>query len=103
MENVVEIALFKIQENISDDSFISLSKKFNENFVIEQNGFIERKLVKSEKGIWADIVTWETMDCAMQVEKNMSNSSYAREYMSCIKENSVIIHRMSIIDINKKG
>lgn len=97
MENVIEIALFKIKENIKEENFISLSQEFQKNFVSVQDGFVERKLVKNSNGVWADIVTWKDMTFATNAENSMPSSSSALNYMSCIQDKSVTMYKMNII------
>lgn len=102
MNEVLEIALFQLKKDISKEQFISYSENFQKEFVHQQEGFIERKLVHSENGVWADIVTWRDMECATSVETKMGGNPHVLKYMNCLESDSIKLYRMNILNTYMK-
>ncbi len=97
MSNAVELVSFQLKNSVEETSFLISSKNFQEHFVAAQSGFISRKLVKSEDGLWADMVIWSNMDSAQQAAQNMQNSPFAGEYVSMIEESSITMQHFTVI------
>lgn len=92
---VVELASFELANEISQEEFLEVSTLFQTDFVANQAGFIERKLIKSGE-IWSDLVVWQNMDCAEAVSNQMGSSEFARKYGSMIKAGSVTVKHYEV-------
>jgi hypothetical protein len=89
MPKVVEFVTFYLKKAVSASVFLSVSDKFNKEFLSKQKGYISRKLLVDGE-MWADIVLWKTMDDAKKAITISFNDTVAREYVS-------------MLNLNKKG
>ncbi len=92
---VIENVYFELKNGVDVNEFLNSSNKFNDEFVSQQKGYINRKLLKNEKG-WVDLVTWESMDCAKAVQVAMQGNSCAGEYLSHIEGKTVNVQHFLI-------
>ncbi|MCC5814269.1 MAG: hypothetical protein JJT78_05895 [Leptospira sp.] len=56
---MIEITSFKLNQNVSIETFTELANTMQKNFLLNQEGFITRNLTLSEDSTWIDIVYWE--------------------------------------------
>lgn len=63
--NIIEMAVFKVQEGVTDAQVLGLSNAFIEVLKRETGGFIRRTLTKDGKqDRWVELVWWESMEAA---------------------------------------
>ncbi|OAB40087.1 hypothetical protein [Paenibacillus glacialis] len=96
MSKVIEVAKFKLNEGVDVEVFLQASEEFNANFVSIQSGYITRNLVQ-ENDVWADIVEWESMEDAVNCGRAMSGNGHIKNYMVCMKMESVEVNRFTAI------
>ncbi len=81
---VAEIVSFKLNEGVTDDEFVEISKA-SQAFVAAAPGFISRQLSKGEDGVWTDYVLWKDMESALTVGKAFPDQDFAPALMGAIK------------------
>lgn len=93
--NIVELASFKLKEEISLEFFLEVSNRFQKEFVSKQPGFIQRQLIKKDN-IWCDLVIWESQESAEAVLSEMGQSEAAQSYGSMIEPGSVTVEHFEV-------
>lgn len=63
--NIIEMAVFKVREGVTDTRVLGLSNAFVEVLKREADGFIRRTLTKDcNQNRWVELVWWESMEAA---------------------------------------
>jgi len=94
---VIEMVLFKVKEGIEIEFAQKELIRIND-FLVEQEGFVSRKISLSDGGQFLDIVYWTDMESAKAaVEKSMQNPGLL-EIFSIIDEDTQIFEHFSIFD-----
>ena len=76
----VEWAPFLKTSGVSDQKLIKAADLVNKYFLINQNGFIKRELVKKNDNEYADIIHWKTIDDAITAGNLVSKCVQCGEY-----------------------
>jgi hypothetical protein len=89
MSNAVWLISYKLADGASVPNFLLAAEKCNNEVLSKKKGFISwKQLVNADT--WVDLVTWETMDDAINAEKNDGNPEpAAQEFYSFIDFNSL--------------
>ena len=69
MANAVWFISYKLKKGVSVDEFLAASEKCNNEVLSRKKGFISWKVLVND-GMWVDLCTWETMEDAINAEKN---------------------------------
>jgi hypothetical protein len=98
MTKVVEFAPFYLKKDALVADFLSVSDKFQREFLAKQPGYVSRQLVVEDK-MWSDIVVWQTMEDAQNAINAFPDSAAALAYMSFIdeEENECEIRHFSLV------
>ncbi len=94
---VMECVYFNLVEGVSEELFLEVSKKFNDEFVSKQEGYIRRELLNLENK-WLDTVVWENSNVADEVAKVMHKSEIAMEFMAFIDVSTIDFKRFNMIE-----
>ncbi|MCL2703583.1 MAG: hypothetical protein FWE91_08270 [Defluviitaleaceae bacterium] len=95
MSNVVMFISFNLADGASEQEFLLASEKLHSEFISKQKGFISWKQL-IEGGLWADLLTWESMDDANNAFEASGTSALTREFFSFIDEKSVKTHLFTV-------
>ena len=88
MSNAIMYASFKLASGASVSDFLQVSEKLHREFMSKQKGFISwKQLVDGD--VWADLLTWETMDDAKNVMAASYTDAVAQEFFSFLDMESV--------------
>ncbi|MCG8569961.1 MAG: hypothetical protein MJB14_07450, partial [Spirochaetes bacterium] len=88
-----EIAQFKSVEEYSDEQFIELVDSLENNFHIQQKGYVDTELIKGkEKGDWIMIQHWRTMEEAKESSKKFAQSPATESFRNALDPKSVNLH-----------
>lgn len=88
MSKVVMFISFSLVKGASVSDFLLTSEKLHREFMSKQKGYISwKQLVDGE--IWADLLTWETMDDAKNVDEASCTNALSHEYFSYIDQESI--------------
>lgn len=96
-QNVFEFAYFKLKEGASEADFLKVSETFKNEFLVKQEGLIDRKLVRSEDGTLCVVAIWNSKENAFAVAENMGQSAISQEYLSFMDAASVKIEHFTTI------
>lgn len=94
---VMDCVYFDLVESVSEEKFLEVSKRFNEEFVSKQKGYIRREVLKLENR-WLDTVVWENSDLADVVAKTMHESEVVMEFMALIDTTTMEFKRFNMIE-----
>ena len=93
-----EFVLFRVKNNISDDKVLTASKKAHDGFISKCNGYIERKLLKSDDNNWLDLVTWKDEQSAKKAAQEAINDPSCADYFGIIDPETIIMGHYLIKD-----
>jgi len=89
MSNVVWSISYKLVEGASVEDFLLASEKTHDEVLSKQKGFISWKVL-ADGDTWLDLVTWETMEDALNAENSDSNPDpVALKFYSFIDQSSL--------------
>lgn len=88
MSNVIMFISFSLVKGASVPDFLEVSEKLHSEFMSKQKGYISwKQLVDGET--WADVLTWESMEDAQNVNEASCTNSLSHEYCSFIDLESI--------------
>jgi hypothetical protein len=97
MSQVVELVHFKLNDGVSDESFLQSNAKF-ETFINAQQGMLYRSLCKSESSeTFIDIVYWQSMDDAKNAQNAFFESDHCKAFMEDINKESVSLEHVNVL------
>jgi len=88
MSNAVWFISFKLVEGASVVDFLDASKKVHDEVLSKQKGFISWKVLADED-TWVDLVTWETVEDAVNGETAGGDNPIAHAFYAFIDPNSL--------------
>ena len=83
MSNAVLFVSFKLKKGVSVPDFLVAAEKLNNEYMSKQKGYISWKQLYDGK-IWADYITFETMEDAKRIEDNENPCELALKFYSFI-------------------
>lgn len=87
MPKTVMFITFKLKKNASVPDFLLAAEKLNNGYMSKQKGYISwEQLVDND--VWADLITWESMEDAKKILEPSSANPLANEFYSFINCNS---------------
>ena len=96
MSNAVIFITFRLAKGASVPDFLLASEKLNNEHMSKQKGFISWKQLL-EGDVWADLLTWETMDDAKKMlDSSMSPNPVAEKFYSFLDMQSCEVHLFSV-------
>jgi hypothetical protein len=88
MSNIIMFISFKLAEGASVPDFLLVSEKVQSEFMSKQKGYISwQQLIDGD--LWADMITWQTMEDAENAMKASMMNSATGEFFSFLDEASV--------------
>ena len=94
---IVEIAQFKLAASVSEEEFLKEAEAVQKGFLEKQNGYIDRELLKSEDGLWVDILHWNSMEEAQNASEMLLKDSAAQGFIRKIDPTTIkILHLMQL-------
>ena len=95
MPNAIMFISFSLVEGASVPDFLISSEKVHSEFMSKQKGYISwQQLVDGD--VWADLVTWETMDDAKSAMETSCTNAFVIEFSSFIDPKSVKAHLFTV-------
>ena len=89
MANAVWFISYKLVEGTSVPDFLLAQKKCSDEVLSKQPGFISWKVL-NDGDTWVDLVTWETMENAINAESNDGDvHPVAEKFYSFIKPDTL--------------
>ena len=84
MSNIVEVSTFTLKEGVSEQDFLSVSEKFNCEFMSQQKGFISSTLLKKD-GEYLEFDVWATMEDLENAQKAAPNHPTTSEWFNLVE------------------
>lgn len=95
MNTIIECVLFKLNDGVTKEEFISAAEKSNQ-FVASQPGFVTRRLSCSEEGQWLDHIEWQSMESAKNAAEKIGSDESALPFISLIDGPSVSMFHLGL-------
>ena len=95
MTNAVTLFLYNLVEGTSVPDFLLAAEKLNNDYMSKQKGYISWKQLLEDE-MWADLLTWETMDDAKKILEPGEPNALAEEFYSFIDLPSCKVHLFSV-------
>jgi len=95
MSNAVWFISYKLVEGVSVSDFLLASEKTQKEVLSKKKGFISWQLL-NDGDTWVDLVTWETMEDAINAESNDEIDPVAMEFYAFIESSSIKMQAYSI-------
>ena len=93
--NAIEFSYYNLKKGASVSDFLRVSDKFNNEFLTAQKGYISRKLLV-DGDMWADFVSWETMEDILNAFSVAPKDAAASEFLSFIALNKCKSRLLSV-------
>ena len=101
MSNIVEVSTFALKDGVSEQDFLSVSEKFNCEFISLQKGFISSTLLKKD-GKYLEFDVWATMEDLENARKTAPNHPTTVEWFNLveIEENVPLYNMVRVVQSN---
>lgn len=81
----VEYAPFELAEHADEAVLLAESEALQKDFLIKQEGFVRRELLKIGDRQYADLVYWRSKEDAQRAVNQAEKSAVCRRYFSLMK------------------
>ena len=88
MNEVLEIVIFRTKPGVTDDQVLAASDTLQRD-VAPLDGYLARRLHKTDDGTWVDTVRWTTLDAAVTAFKAIESKPSAQSFMQIADMESV--------------
>lgn len=92
----IEYAQFKVAQGVDEKAFLKASDGIMPD-LRKTKGFVSRKLVRGDDGVWADIVRWKTLEDALNLAKEFEKIESCHNYLSMIDQSTVKISHHELV------
>ena len=83
MSCIVEVSSFALKNGVSKQDFLSVSEKFNCEFMLQQNGVISSTLLEKD-GKYLEFDVWATMGDLENAQKAAPSHALTNEWFSLV-------------------
>ncbi len=94
----IEIVMYRAKPEVSDAHLTELSDGFQRE-LDGFPGYIRRRLLKDDDGIWIDIVDWNSMEEAMRASEQINASPLAAAFGELVEGESVKVMHLSPVRV----
>ena len=88
-KHYVEVALYQLKSDVEEGHFLDVSDEATHVYR-KLDGFVRRKLMKSEDDKWVDLVYWQNRDVAKQAEPIIYHDATIAKVMAVLDTESMI-------------
>ena len=85
----VEVTTFELKSEVDQELFLKVAEKMEKQFIQKQDGFIPQTLSVNEKGVWTDIIYWESETAHQNAFKESEKSEEALPFMNALNFETV--------------
>ena len=85
----VEISQFRLVEDADTSAFVAAAEETQTGFLERQEGFVSRDLLRSEDGMWMDIVRFDSMAAAQAAFQAFTGHPSATTFESMLDVSSM--------------
>ena len=87
-ETAIEWAPFIKVTNVTDEKLVKAADTVNSDFLIKQEGFMKRELIKKNDTEYADVIYWKTKTDAVAAGKKVNTCVKCNEYFKLMEMDS---------------
>lgn len=96
MKNIViEMAQFRLNEHVSEQTFLAEAEKVQRAFLEKQKGYLDRELLKGEDEQWIDLLHWESMEEALAAAEAIWHEPSCQEFIQMLLPQSVHVSHLT--------
>jgi hypothetical protein len=96
--NAIWFITYKLVKGKTQEDFLFAAEQCRERVLSKKKGYISWKTLVTDGGVYADLVTWETMDDAMNAEKESGDiDPVAANFYSFINHSSLKMQCFSLL------
>lgn len=94
----VEFSYYPLKKQVNADDFLNISDRFNASFLLNQPGYVSRKLLQ-DGDMWADMVLWESVHAVKEAIRVAPDNDAAADFLGCIALNRC---RTRLLDVRRR-
>jgi heme-degrading monooxygenase HmoA len=92
---VIELVVFRIRRDIAEADFLRAASATS-TFLSRCEGFIRRRLAKSDTDEWIDYVEWRSMADALTAARGFRESSETRAFNDAIEAGVTVVRHLTV-------
>jgi hypothetical protein len=77
---MIECAPFRLRTGVTEQELLEASAAIQRDFLDRQPGFLRRELVRSDDGLWSDVVHWSDAGSAHAAVEAAASSPVCHRY-----------------------
>ena len=81
-DQVLEWAPFRLKPGVEEATLLDASERLQRDFLVRQDGFMRRELIKGAEGAYVDLVWWESFAASQAAMKKAASSPACRAYFA---------------------
>jgi len=93
---VMELALGKVKPGISREDYLQAAVAFEAD-LRRMPGFRSRRLLAGEDGLWVDLVSWDSLEEAMQAAQAFTANPSAQPMVDMLDADTVRMYHLEIV------
>jgi hypothetical protein len=78
---VLEWAPFTLKPDVDEAALLQVSERMQRDFLMGQQGFVRRELIKGAEGVYTDLVWWESFAASQAAMKRAAASPAVKLYL----------------------
>jgi heme-degrading monooxygenase HmoA len=95
--SVVEVTTFRLAEDVSDDSFLSLDRRVQRELVPNRSGFLRRTTARHGDD-WVVVTLWASDDDAAAYQRAVDGDPLWAEFERCVEAGTLHLTRYTTLD-----
>ena len=100
MSSIVEVSTFTLKDGVPEQNFLAISEKFNNEFMLQQKGFVSSTLLKKD-GKYLELDIWASLRDLENARKVAPNHPATLEWFNLvdIEEDVPLYHLVRMVKI----
>lgn len=94
--HVLEIVSFKLVPGTGEEQFRALAENAN-RFIARQPGFLNRRLVAGEDGVWVDVIEWRSLKEAHAAAQKLMAEPSLTGFLTAIDMGSIAMSHRQVM------
>ena len=99
MMSCVELVRLRPAVGVSEEQFLGVSDRFEEDYMRKRKGFKRRTLLRGEEGEWVVLVDWESINDAQASMDAFPNDPAAAPFNAVLDPASFEMKRFSVAKV----
>lgn len=90
---VYELAIARLKEGVAGDTYLAASEAIQPD-LRAMPGFIDRRLLKSDDGLWVELLTWASLADAQRAAEVFPTLPCFQPIMAMLDDTTIAIHHL---------